>query len=1195
MFHYFGRAFVVIVSLTLLSYAGMTADAFGAESVSGRNMLPNASFEYADVVREVYPTIGEYRHDASVSWVLDADEAWHGEQSLRMEGRRPYVWQVLNRRALESVFSVHLKGSRAGQEVELGIENVRVGNETGVWVLGRTTKTVTLDEQWQRHAVASEVTSEEIEAAWAYTGEMGPDLFRVWVRPKSEDALWVDAAQLERDRTQPSAFNPERTDNALHRSHDHVRQHTFIEGPVESPTGEGGESRRGVVAMVVRESAGLARVNEPVWGGVPFPRGELFDAQLVKVVDAAGTRVPVQTRVLDRWHRDGSVRALLIDLQATVDADDTQTYELHYGEAGGASDNQLAHDDGEVIRIDTDVMSLAVRKDRFDGVAVEHRDGRRLTGDVELFGSEVVALDGTPYRSAWGPPAEVRIESNGPKRAVIYIRGEHYRQDGQATLLEYELRLHAFKGKAYVEIEHTFENAEPQLSTAIRSHGLHLPVFHDGEGRVPVRFGLLNGEVLEATATAEAPAALTQVRNYFGEGGDVVLLDREHDTDLHKGQRAAGWVQAGGVSMAVEDFWQLNPKAIEVAPGRLSVYHWPTRHVRYVDLPFGMSNTMRFVYAPFAAQADHGERDQMPAVRLTTDAGDTRTTMPLLLQPDAQWMADSGVFGGKYLTRDAAMHAYPGYERRLEQLFAGLKHDREVVGLTGMWDYGDFGTPHGWMNNETTIARNLWWQYLRTGDPALYRRAWIKTRHYRDVDILYAAPGVRMVHHHAGAYHISTIHHTGHYWITGVIWHYLLTGDERSYRVAMESGTNLMTRYRGVREWRALSRPLYHLAELYELTGLHSFRHAFETLYTSDSPWPSDEYAGGKLVMALHNWYEMTGDEAVRQRLVEHAREVLADRRQRRVDGSRSNAYYQAMAHAAEAADDAEFIEASMEHLVWQLVSLHGFDHNAVRIAPFLRTAQRFGVSADPLMPDYTFDLAPLTGRRAGSFRLQQPNPDGEPIELKIYYTRNFRIERRDDDNERGDAIAYRIRRPDGSELAAGKLTGRDYDALRVTDDGQAGNYDITIEVFNDAMGEVSVNMPGLRVAAHRSFDTRRDRGGSVVHQYLLRAPRDRDAIEMTLDWPDRESRFAASAAGVWLEDLDGNVIAAQRWGTPVGTIFDAEGQIVPTTVDRWKFPIPETHRGQLLRLTYFPLKWMPWQVHGLDEPWLGRSREAFE
>jgi hypothetical protein len=69
--------------------------------------------------------------------------------------------------------------------------------------------------------------------------------------------------------------------------------------------------------MFVEESSGRARENEPVRMGVPFPRGLVFDAREVTVLDQHARTVPHQCRVLASWP-DRSIKWVLVDALVCV-------------------------------------------------------------------------------------------------------------------------------------------------------------------------------------------------------------------------------------------------------------------------------------------------------------------------------------------------------------------------------------------------------------------------------------------------------------------------------------------------------------------------------------------------------------------------------------------------------------------------------------------------------------------------------------------------------------------------------------------------------------------------------------------------------------------------------------------------------------------------------------------------------------
>ena len=67
------------------------------------------------------------------------------------------------------------------------------------------------------------------------------------------------------------------------------------------------ETRR--VQLLLRETAGIERVAEPVTTGIPLPRGAASDVRQLRLVRSAdGRQVPAQFRVTGHWRPGGSIR-----------------------------------------------------------------------------------------------------------------------------------------------------------------------------------------------------------------------------------------------------------------------------------------------------------------------------------------------------------------------------------------------------------------------------------------------------------------------------------------------------------------------------------------------------------------------------------------------------------------------------------------------------------------------------------------------------------------------------------------------------------------------------------------------------------------------------------------------------------------------------------------------------------------------
>ena len=289
---------------------------------------------------------------------------------------------------------------------------------------------------------------------------------------------------------------------------------------------------------------------------------------------------------------------------------------------------------------------------------------------------------------------------------------------------------------------------------------------------------------------------------------------------------------------------------------------------------------------------------------------------------------------------------------------------------------------------------------------------------------------------------------------------------------------------------------------------------------------------------------------------------------------------FSAMAEAARVTGDRRFIDAFHERMVWYLVSVHGFDHSAVRGFEFLEAARRLGIAEHESMPEHLVGIDIFTGLSA-KFALRVRDDRDEPFILRVYRTRNFRASQR---KSAEDAIAYRVARPDGSVLAEGKLDGPTYLTRRidVPADGQRGDYAVQIDCISGGQGAFSCSHPKVFLDGRGAFAFRRIRSGAGLAQFVAQAPRHAGQVRLRLTWRD----MPGQATGAWMQDAAGRVVARARWAVPMGATWDDEGREMGHA-DRLDLPVPAAYRGKPLALTITSAKWLRWQLEGLDDPWL--------
>ena len=100
------------------------------------------------------------------------------------------------------------------------------------------------------------------------------------------------------------------------------------------------------IPLYIDETAGVGRREEPVSTGVPLSRGSAVRLDQLNVRTSTGESVPAQFRALSRWP-DDSLKWVLVDFQAEVEASGRAVYILRFRRAGIAPRSCRGHRRGE--------------------------------------------------------------------------------------------------------------------------------------------------------------------------------------------------------------------------------------------------------------------------------------------------------------------------------------------------------------------------------------------------------------------------------------------------------------------------------------------------------------------------------------------------------------------------------------------------------------------------------------------------------------------------------------------------------------------------------------------------------------------------------------------------------------------------------------------------------------------------------
>ena len=597
------------------------------------------------------------------------------------------------------------------------------------------------------------------------------------------------------------------------------------------PAPVAGTAKRASTPLTVANPYDFPFAGWPVSSGVPFAQGELGDAAHLRILDAAGTEVPVQVKSTARW-RDGSIKWVLATFPAVAKARSSARYTVQYG-AGVIRKPVPAGvrcaTEGDALTVETGRLRarFEAKRSGFPTRVWVDADGDSRFADAEevapgrLMAARVTDDAGKVFAS--DTPAEgVEVEEAGPLRAVVKVTGHHRDAEGKA-FLAYINRFVFTAGSPLVRLCYTWGNDRDEEFTRFRAISLDIPFpTRDAAWRV----GLGAGK----ERAGRGAASLRQMRdNAFtlesaGSAGD-------------KGERADGWVDlsAGGLGLtaAVRDFWQLYPKALRVTDAGLSLDLCPPFEQGTYDACSKLEEIKHFFYvmggrykvrqgvqkqhevllafrAPEWEKGRVGERENGGA-----GAGGTRRssgtpdvshspTPPLSHSPaqlarafqeapiavcTPERYCGTKVFG-EVLPATAGRSAE--YERVCEGVYQFYVANRERGHEYGMLNFGDqFGERKvNWANGEYDHHHAFLMQFIRTGDPKWYALGERAARHAIDVDTCHYGPrqGGEWIHSmgHTGGYFTQQYEGNGipgggftpsHTWTEGFCDWFFLSGD----------------------------------------------------------------------------------------------------------------------------------------------------------------------------------------------------------------------------------------------------------------------------------------------------------------------------------------------------------------------------------------------------------------------------------
>jgi len=215
------------------------------------------------------------------------------------------------------------------------------------------------------------------------------------------------------------------------------------------------------IPIIIKETAGINRFNEPVTVGVPFPKGLLKEESSLRLHDSQYGNLPLQTEPLAVWP-DGSAKWILLDFQVTVDANTTKELKLTI-QSSISMDKESTENKAEIsIKHDSNSININTNTASFFiNTGVFKPFNRVVVGDNDILNStesKVILTDesGTEY----GPHINnIFIETEGELRTTLKVEGE-FRSSNRSSFANFVSRVSFFANSSIVKIDFTIHNPQ---------------------------------------------------------------------------------------------------------------------------------------------------------------------------------------------------------------------------------------------------------------------------------------------------------------------------------------------------------------------------------------------------------------------------------------------------------------------------------------------------------------------------------------------------------------------------------------------------------------------------------------------------------------------------------------------------------------------------------------------------------------
>ncbi len=514
--------------------------------------------------------------------------------------------------------------------------------------------------------------------------------------------------------------------------------------------------------IFVEERHGIARTNQPIRIGFPLPRGSLFTASRITLINSSGQRVPCQSKPLAFWP-DNSIQWILLDFFVSLSPNQREQFTVCHGldlEAWKAlfdssipQINECAEDfsinTGSAEFIIPKQVLLPFKSVRIDGTLLVSNNGSQIHLHDQKGDECHPIID------------RFEIEEAGPLRVSLLAQGKFELPKRQSDLI-FKARIVLYSGKSILQVELLIGNPKAAVhpgglwdlgdpgSVFFKDLSLKLSL---NEEVIQIRWYEANPKETQVSTSKNwmlyqdsSGGQNWRSNNHVDQFGEMSVsfrgyrlfegLDASQFSLPTKGTRATPAVTAisanGWISATIKDFWQNFPKALRVENGTINLGIFPRESKKFFEIQGGeQKRHVLFLELGLPGQASSISMFQHPP--------------HVWIHPE--WVEKTKAVFCFTSQQNDPNDTYLNYIKNIIEGPNSFFSKREIIDEYGWRNFGDLYADHeavnhsspnaliSHYNNQYDFIYGAFVHFLRSGDRRWQQLMDEAARHMIDIDI----------------------------------------------------------------------------------------------------------------------------------------------------------------------------------------------------------------------------------------------------------------------------------------------------------------------------------------------------------------------------------------------------------------------------------------------------------------------------